>query len=202
MHVDLTYGKKPGSLQCVILMCQLCSKYILSGHCRLKKKIVQVERGYEMDRWKVCVQPQPGAKWTLERLLRMQGRMENISVSFDIGKVVGLRDSRHTSTSDCWSRKIRLVVFTEFRVFSFKMKKGMTKHPGSLGERNLFSVKKHTSQSCKVSQDWKFPMAEIKTSARSKCKYRKRGGISESLSYQDTWQTQKGKTSLVVIAKI
>lgn len=77
----------------------------------------------------------------------------------------------------------------------------MTKHPGSLGKSNLFTVKKHTSQSCKVSQYWKFPKADIKTSAKSKYKYRKRGEISESLSSQDTWQTQKDKTSLVVIAR-
>lgn len=80
-------------------------------------------------------------------------RRENISVSFDTEKVVGLGDSRHTSTSDCWSRKMRLLVFTEYWVSFFRVKKGMTKHPGSSEERNLFSVKKHTSQSCKASQD-------------------------------------------------
>lgn len=78
----------------------------------------------------------------------------------------------------------------------------MTKHPGNLEKRNLFSVKKHTPQSCRVSQYWEFPIAEIKTSAKSKCKYRKRGGKSESLSSWDTWQTQKDKSSLVVIARI
>lgn len=37
LHVDLPYGKKLGNLQHVILMCLLCTKYILSGHSRLKK---------------------------------------------------------------------------------------------------------------------------------------------------------------------
>lgn len=37
LHVDLPYGKKLGNLQHVILMCPFCTKYILSGHSRLKE---------------------------------------------------------------------------------------------------------------------------------------------------------------------
>lgn len=82
----------------------------------------------------------------------MQGKTENVSVSLDIEKVVGLGDSWLTSTSDYWSRKMRLGCVHRVLGFFFKVKKGMTKHPGSLGKRNLSSVKKHTSQSCEVSQ--------------------------------------------------
>lgn len=141
------------------------------------RQTVQVERDCEMDRWRVCVQPQPEAKGTLGRLLRQDTGKE--------GKYIfqfwyregdgfgGLWAHFHIwlleqkSEADCVHRVLG---------FFFKVKQGTTKHPGSLGKSNLFTVKKHTSQSCKVSQYWKFPMAGIKTSAKSKCKYRKREG--------------------------
>lgn len=76
----------------------------------------------------------------------MQEKTENISVSFDIEKVVDLGNSCLISTSDCWSRKMRLGCVHRVLGFFFNIKKGMTKHPGSLGKRNLSSKETHFSE--------------------------------------------------------
>lgn len=199
LHVDQPYGKEFGNLQHVILMCKLCSKYILCGHCRLQKNCPSW-KGLWGGEVKGLCSARAWSKMDIREAAEAGCRGEQ-EMHLSVLKVVGLGDCRVTLTPDFWSRKMRLVVFTQYWVFFFKVRRCMAKHPGSLGKRNLF-VKKHTPQSCKVSQYWEFPMAEIKTSAKSKCKYRKRGGKSESVSSWDTWQTQKDKTSPVLIARI